>query len=520
MIDLHIHSTASDGTLSPQEIVKTAVDAAINAIAITDHDTIDGVREVVEAGIPQSLELITGIEISATPPPEFEINGSLHILGYGISIYDRTLNRTLEQLKKARADRNPKIIQRLNQLGFEITLGEVEQICGPGQTGRPHIAQAMVKKGFVESFDQAFDQFLATGRPAHVDKERLSCQAAITLILDAGGLPVLAHPGLIDPGDNRSIKPLVTALADMGLKGIEVYYTDHSEEQTDYFAALAAQKGLFSTGGSDFHGTMKQGTTMGRGKGNLYVADDLYRILVREIEALQDADPRLEILEKNLGHTFANRELLENALRHSSYVNELQTDQIPDNQRLEFMGDAVLGLTIGQILMDEHPGMNEGSLSKARASLVSEPALASMARQIDLGRFIRLGKGEKLSRGAEKNSILADAFEAVMAAIYLDCGFKQTCALVRNQFISQIKQISSAPEIEDFKSMLQEFVQEKGNTPPCYTIHGEFGPDHDKTFSVCVKACDIESMGSGKSKKAAEQNAAQNALKSLKKLPC
>ncbi|MDY0374681.1 MAG: ribonuclease III [Desulfobacterium sp.] len=516
MIDLHIHSTASDGTLSPMEIVKTAVDSAINAIAITDHDTIDGVRELIESGIPPCLELVTGLEISATPPPGFEINDSLHILGYGISIYDQNLNQTLERLKQVRADRNPEIIRRLNRLGFKITLEEVEEICGPGQTGRPHIARAMVNRGFVESFDQAFDLFLGTGKPAYVDKERLTSQEAITLILEAGGVPVLAHPGLIELGANSSIKPLVTALMDMGLLGIEVYHTDHSEEQTDYFATLAFQKGLIITGGSDFHGDLKQGTVMGRGEGDLYVDDELYRILVRKIEALQDANLRLEILENNLGHSFSNRELLENALRHSSYVNELQINPVPDNQRLEFLGDAVLGLTIGHLLMEESPEMNEGNLSKARASLVSEPGLASMARHIDLGRFIRLGKGERLSRGSEKNSILADTFEAVIAAVYLDCGFDKTYTLIKGQFISQIKMVNTTPETEDFKSRLQEFVQERGNPSPCYAIHGQFGPDHDKTFSICVKAGKIESMGSGKSKKAAEQNAAHNALLILK----
>lgn len=500
------------------EIVKTAVDSSINAIAITDHDTIDGVREIIESGIIPPLELITGLEISATPPPGFEnINGSLHILGYGISIYDQNLNQTLERLRRARADRNPEIIRRLNQLGFAITLEEVEEICGPGQTGRPHIARAMVHKGFVASFDQAFDMFLGTGKPAYVVKERLGSQEAISLILEAGGLPVLAHPGLIEFGENSSVKPLVTALTDMGLMGIEVYHTDHSEEQTAYFATLACNKGLVLTGGSDFHGDLKQGTVMGRGEGDLYVADELYRILVRQIEALHAANPRLNILEKNLGHSFINQDLLENALRHSSYVNELQTDPLPDNQRLEFMGDAVLGLTIGQLLMEEHPEMNEGSLSKARACLVSEPGLASMARHIDLGRFIHLGKGEKLSRGSEKNSILADAFEAVMAAVYLDCGFDKTYALVKQQFISQIEMVNMTSETEDFKSRLQEFVQEKGKPSPYYAIHSQFGPDHDKTFSICVKAGEIESIGSGKSKKAAEQDAARNALQSLKK---
>jgi len=349
-----------------------------------------------------------------------------------------------------------------------------------------------------------------------VDKERLSCQEAISIICEAGGVPVLAHPGLIDLGHNSSIKPLISELVNMGLRGLEVYYTDHSEKQTIYFEELALQKGLIATGGSDFHGTMKQGIVMGRGGGNLYVDDDLYRILSREVDTLQGVNPKIEILEKNLRYHFKNRNLLDNALRHSSYVNELQDNPVADNQRLEFMGDAVLGLTIGQMLMEKYPGMHEGSLSKARASLVSEPGLACMARQIDLGRFILLGKGERLSRGSEKNSILADAFEAVVAAIYMDCGFEETYDLMKSHFISQVDLMNSTPEMEDFKSMLQEYVQEQGKKTPCYTIHKESGPDHDKTFVISVRVCNLEFLGSGKSKKAAEQDAARKALENLK----
>ncbi len=518
MIDLHIHSTASDGSLSPGEIVKRAADTGINAIAITDHDTTDGVRLVIEAGIPQSLELITGIEISAHPLPGFESNGSFHILGYGFSIYDRHLIIALKRLTQARADRNPRIIQKLNELGFDLTLDEVEQLCGQGQTGRPHIAQAMVTRGFVDSFDQAFDRFLAAGKPAYVDKDRLTCQEAIDLILNAGGIPVLAHPGLIDLGENTSINPLVNDLVRMGLKGIEVYYTDHSEKQTTYFADMAHQKGILATGGSDFHGSMKQGIAMGTGGGDLYVDDELYQALVKEVDDLREDSPRLDLLEDNLGHRFDDRSLLDNALRHSSYVNELQEKTVADNQRLEFMGDAVLGLTIGQMLMEKYPDVHEGSLSKARASLVSEAGLASMARKIDLGRFILLGKGERFSRGSEKSSILADAFEAVMAAIYLDAGFDATYTLVKNHFSVQFDHINATPELEDFKSMLQEHVQEQGNKAPSYTIRKESGPDHDKTFAIAVDVDNIESLGSGKSKKAAEQDAARNALKYLKTL--
>ena len=189
-----------------------------------------------------------------------------------------------------------------------------------------------------------------------------------------------------------------------------------------------------------------------------------------------------------------------------------------DNQRLEFLGDAVLGLVIGELLMEHSPDMNEGDLSKMRAGLVSEPGLAAMARKIDLGRFIYLGKGEWLSGGSEKNSILSDTFEAVMAAIYLDLGFTQTARLIKNLFREQMTLItSSTTMVDDYKSLLQEYVQEMGEKAPQYTVSGEWGPDHAKIFEVELKVCHIQTTGIGKSKKTAEQDAAENALKRLEK---
>ncbi len=228
-----------------------------------------------------------------------------------------------------------------------------------------------------------------------------------------------------------------------------------------------------------------------------------------------------ERLEYSLGYTFNNISLLEHALYHSSYVNESQNESIKetgDNQRLEFLGDAVLGLAIGHLLMKKYPDMHEGELSKLRAFLVSESGLASMARSIDLGRFIFLGKGEILSQGSNKNSILADTFEAVMAALYLDAGFNTTCGLINKLFDSMVHAVIGRSETEDYKSMLQEYVQEMGHCTPLYTIASESGPDHDKTFEIIVNVCDIKSKGIGKSKKSAEQNGAKNALKIIKHL--
>ena len=515
MIDLHIHSTASDGSFTPAEIIEAALADGIDAIAITDHDTIDGVKDVTEAGIPHDLEFITGIELSAQPLPGLPGNGSIHILGYGFSIYDRALNQTLTTLKQARADRNPRIIQKLNDLGFSLTQEEVVSLCSPGQTGRPHIAQAMVEKGYVENFNQAFDLYLAKDRPAYVDKYRISCKEAIQLILDAGGIPVLAHPGILGDHKTEPVAQLVERLCDLGLQGIEVFYTDHSRSQTEYFKHLAEKLNLFPTGGSDFHGTMKQGVQMGIGDGNLHVELDLFKTLTREIAARRKKNPDLDRLETNLLHTFKKPALLDQALRHSSYVNEMQNPAITDNQRMEFLGDAVLGLAISTTLMNKYPCMSEGELSKLRAALVSETSLAAMAREMDLGRFIKLGKGERLSRGDEKHSILADTFEAVLAAVFLDAGFDHAHGLIQTYFKSRITTAILPSETEDYKSLLQELVQETGHTPPSYILSGESGPDHDKIFEMTVHAHGTASRGIGKSKKAAEQDAAHNALKLL-----
>ncbi len=518
VIDLHIHSTASDGTCAPEEIVQQAQNLGLTAIAIADHDTIDGVCQAIDAGIPHCLEFMTGIEISAQPLPRMNGGGSFHILGYGFSIYDNFLHKTLKTLQQAREDRNPKIIEKLRQAGIDISMEDVRKHSGTGQPGRPHIALALMEKKAVATFDEAFDRYLATGRPAHVDKARLSCQEAIQLINRAGGIAVLAHPGLIETTEDYPMTEIIDTLTAMGLNGIEAYHTDHSPEQTRYFEKMAQNRGLLVTGGSDFHGDMKPEVQMGKGAGDLHVPCHLFEALSNAVTDLHRSPAPIDILEENLGHAFQDKELITTALRHSSYVNEAQSPDFTDNQRLEFLGDAVLGLVIGEFLMEQSPDMKEGELSKMRAGLVSEPGLAAMARKIDLGRFIYLGKGEYLSGGAEKNSILSDTFEAVMAAIYLDMGFSKAADLIKGLFQEQMDYITSSTTlVDDYKSLLQEYVQEMGHRAPLYTVCGERGPDHAKVFEIKLKVCNIQTTGAGRSKKAAEQDAAENALKRLEK---
>lgn len=517
MIDLHIHSTASDGSLSPLEIINLAEKLKLKAISITDHDTIDGVREVIEHPISTGPEFITGVEISCEPPDEFKDVGSIHLLGYGFSIYDKNLNTILDKAKKARYQRNPAIIKRLNTLGFNLTMEQVEQRFGADQTGRPHIAELMKEKGYVKTFKEVFEKYLGKGCPAYVDKYKVSCSKAIRTILEAGGIPILAHPGLLTFHKSHQVEDFIDTLVTYGLAGMEVYYTGHDDSLTSFFQKLATQKNLMVTGGSDFHGEFNKGVAMGTGIGNLNIGYSLFKALTVQIEKTKEKYSNLNTLESNIGYSFKDKSLINTALCHRSFFNENQDSCTMNNERLEFLGDAVLGLCIGHLLMDKNPSKNEGELSKLRSNLVSEPALADMARFIDLGRFIKLGKGELLSRGFDKNSILSDAFEAVIAAVYLDAGFKKVYQLTHDLFSQTLEKIISTEKIIDYKSMLQELVQDKGPETPQYKVLKESGPDHDKTFEISLSLLGVDSTGLGKNKKTAEQDAAKKVLKILNK---
>jgi predicted metal-dependent phosphoesterase TrpH len=279
-IDLHIHSTASDGSLAPADIIDHAQKLNLAAIAITDHDSVDGSKEALQIGIPPSLHFLTGVEISAAHPPFFPGSGSFHILGYAIHLDNRGLNQALSKLQDARKNRNPEILKRLNKLGFRISLEEVNQEVEKGQLGRPHIAYAMVKKGFVASINEAFDKYLGTARPAYVDKDRIECEQAINLIRAAGGVPVLAHPALLNIENDQKLDALLQNLIKIGLAGIEVYYPGHSPQQIQQYTELAGKYGLLITGGTDFHGSITPEIKMGSGTGDLFVPYNLYKELM------------------------------------------------------------------------------------------------------------------------------------------------------------------------------------------------------------------------------------------------
>jgi predicted metal-dependent phosphoesterase TrpH len=277
-VDLHIHTTASDGSLSPWDVVKSAREAGLSAIAITDHDTVDGVREILTAGPPTDLKFITGVEISSIPPAPYCSKGSFHILGYGIDPDSPPLGEALSSLQHQRDTRNPRMVAKLNELGMSISLAEVEAEAGGSVVGRPHMAAVMVRKKQVGSVQEAFDRYLATGRPAYVEKGRIDFKNAVSLIRAAGGLPVLAHPVTVGlPPDQ--LEALITDLARLGLAGVEAYYSTQPPELTRFLLRCADSLGLLVTGGSDFHGEYKTDILLGVGQGDLHVPFDCYATL-------------------------------------------------------------------------------------------------------------------------------------------------------------------------------------------------------------------------------------------------
>ncbi|MDA8233472.1 MAG: PHP domain-containing protein [Clostridia bacterium] len=277
MIDLHVHTTASDGTLTPGELVALAREKGLRAVAITDHDTVDGVGEALEAGSRLGIEVIPGVEISVDHK-----GGEMHILGYYFNPQSPYLLEQLNLLQEYRNQRNPKMVDRLNQLGLKVTLEELEGEAGGKVIGRPHLASLMVKKGYVRTKQEAFDRYLATGKPAYFKKEKLTPAEGIELVTKAGGLAVLAHPKYLkEAAQPQQLAELLEELKGFGLKGIEAYYSAHKPKETACYLELAGKLGLVVTGGSDFHGANKPEINLGTGDGNLLIPDELLRGLKR-----------------------------------------------------------------------------------------------------------------------------------------------------------------------------------------------------------------------------------------------
>jgi len=263
-IDLHLHTTASDGVKTPSELVSYAKSKGLQAISITDHDTIEGLEEGLAEGERIGFEVIPGIEISAEHSP-----GSMHLLGYLIDIHHPSLNEKLKYLQRAREERNPKMVERLNQLGIHITYEEVVRASGGGQVGRPHFAQVLIEKGYVRNFQEAFDRYLKKGASAYVDKLRFTPAEAIYLINEAKGVAVLGHPNTLGLNEPKELERLIEILIKEGLKGIEVYYPEHSSLEIAQYKAVAEKYGLIQTGGTDYHGIDKESLDVGVGRGEM-----------------------------------------------------------------------------------------------------------------------------------------------------------------------------------------------------------------------------------------------------------
>jgi 3',5'-nucleoside bisphosphate phosphatase len=244
-VDLHIHTTASDGKYTPAEIVSRAAAVGLLYISICDHDTIDGILPAQAAAHSfPGLTVISGVEINTDIPA-----GELHILGYYCDSASRELTETLANLRDSRILRARKMISRLRSLGLKINYERVEELAGAGSIGRPHIAQALLERGYINNFREAFSKYIGRGGPAYVERDKMTPDEAVRLIRRAGGIPVLAHPLTSD-----NYAELVAGLKPAGLLGLEIYYGNYSSEQVQVLLALAAKFDLIATGGSDFHG--------------------------------------------------------------------------------------------------------------------------------------------------------------------------------------------------------------------------------------------------------------------------
>ena len=269
MIDLHCHSTYSDGSLTPEQLIAEAAKIGLVALALTDHDTTAGVPRFLAAAAATAVRAVPGVELSVDCS-----SGVMHMLGYWMDLANPELVRQMEWIRDGRAMRNRAMLEKLNALGFAMTWADVQAFAGEDVVGRPHFAQVMLQKGYAKDKNEAFDKWLGDGKPGYAYRPRLTAEVAVALIRQAGGVAVLAHPFTLRVSKD-AMASLFIELAAAGLAGVECYYSEHSADLTKEYLAMAKQANLVPTGGSDFHGEVSPGIHLGVGFGGLHVPDEV-----------------------------------------------------------------------------------------------------------------------------------------------------------------------------------------------------------------------------------------------------
>jgi predicted metal-dependent phosphoesterase TrpH len=267
-VDLHTHSTASDGSVDPGDLIRMASELGLQALALTDHDTLEGIPPARAAAQGLPMELIPGVELSL----EWE-KGGMHMVVLWLEPRPGPLQDRLQELQDGRDTRNARIVERLRSLGADITLEEIEEEAGTGSVGRPHIAAVMVRNGYVPDIQTAFDEYIAKGKPAYVGRVRLTPEDGIKLSIASGGVPILAHPHTLGIDNRLEMADVLERLIECGLIGIECHYGTYDHAGRAGMLALARRFGLTPAGGSDFHGTYKEDVLLGTGKMGLSVPD-------------------------------------------------------------------------------------------------------------------------------------------------------------------------------------------------------------------------------------------------------
>lgn len=279
-IDLHVHTNFSDGSLSPRELIDLAIEKKIDVLAVTDHDEVGALPSALEYAANLPISIVSGVELSI----KYDLpgHGHLHILGMFIDYQNQELINVLNCLKTARYNRIKTMVQKVKAIGYDLDFNELEKNIGRGSAGRPHLAQMLVAEGIANDIPEAFSKYLSKGRPAYVPKKKLTTHSAIDLIHKSGGIAIVAHPFSLGYSMYSEMGREILKLKDMGLDGLEAYYTNHNSHLTKWLLDFALQNNLLISGGSDFHGDPRPDINLGTGFGNLDIPHSVYANLLSQ----------------------------------------------------------------------------------------------------------------------------------------------------------------------------------------------------------------------------------------------